>query len=275
MPEGPEIRLAADKIEKALRDRATTEVFFAFDHLKHFETELTGCKVTHIETRGKAMLTHFDNGISVYTHNQLYGKWVVRKAHSYPETNRQLRFAVHNAKKSALLYSASDIHILSSASEIADHPFLRNLGPDILSPKITPDELRSHLMLKRHHRRRFSTLYLDQHFLAGIGNYLRTEILFVAKLHHQLRPIDCSAEQLLALAKASVEVPYQSYKYKGVTNDLDIANKLKDNGARYREYRHWAFGRENKPCYRCATPIQKEMANNRRIYYCPNCQTAP
>ncbi len=230
MPEGPEIRIAADKIEKAVRDRPTTAVFFAFDHLKHFEADLTGCKVTQVETRGKAMLTHFDNGLSVYSHNQLYGKWMVRKAQDFPDTNRQLRFAIHNAKKSALLYSASDIQILSSPSEIESHPFLSKLGPDVLSASLKPKKLQDLLKSKKHHRRRLSTLYLDQHFLAGIGNYLRSEILFVARLHPTLRPIDCTDDQLLTLAKTSIEVTYQSYKYKGVTNDLDLANKLKAAG---------------------------------------------
>ncbi|MGC1309392.1 MAG: endonuclease VIII [Phormidesmis sp.] len=271
MPEGPEIRLAADKIQRALTPYPTTEVFFAFEHLKPFESELTGCRVTSLETRGKAMLTHFDNGLSVYSHNQLYGKWMVRKAYNFPETNRQLRFAVHNAKKSALLYSASDIQILSEP-EIETHPFLSKLGPDILNADITPEQIKSHLKLKKHYRRRLSTLYLDQHFLAGIGNYLRSEILFVARLHPQLRPIDCQDEQLLALARASIKISYQSYKNKGVTNDLDLANELKAAGARYRDYRYWVFGRDQKPCYICQTPVVKERVSSRRIYYCPHCQ---
>jgi len=274
MPEGPEIRIAADKIEKAVRDRPATEVFFAFDHLKPFEADLTGCKVTQVETRGKAMLTHFDNGLSVYSHNQLYGKWMVRKAHSLPDTNRQLRFAIHNAKKSALLYSASDIQILSSPSEIENHPFLSKLGPDVLSADLKPKALQILLKSKRHHRRRLSTLYLDQHFLAGIGNYLRSEILFVARLHPYLRPIDCTDKQLLKLAKASIEVTYQSYQYKGVTNDLDLANELKAKGATYQNYRYWVFGRVDQPCYVCGTPVVKEMVSSRRIYYCPHCQPA-
>jgi len=149
---------------------------------------------------------------------------------------------------------------------------LSKLGPDVLSRQLTPTALQALLKSKKHHRRRLSTLYLDQHFLAGIGNYLRSEILFVARLHPQLRPIDCTEEQLQKLAEASIEVTYQSYKYKGITNDLDMASQLKASGSRYRDYRYWVFGRVNKPCYVCSTPIVKEMVNNRRIYYCPNCQ---
>lgn len=272
MPEGPEIRIAADKIERAICPCPTTEVFFAFEHLKHFEADLAGCRVKQVETRGKAMLIHFDNGLSVYSHNQLYGKWMVRKAYDLPDTNRQLRFAIHNAKKSALLYSASDIQILSSQAEIDNHPFLSKLGPDVLSAGLKPETLQAALQSKKHYRRRLSTLYLDQHFLAGIGNYLRSEILFVARLHPQLRPVDCTDAQLLKLAKASIEVSAQSYRYKGITNDLDLANQLKADGAGYRDYRHWVFGRTDKPCYICATPIVKEMVSSRRIYYCPRCQ---
>lgn len=275
MPEGPEIRIAADKIERALCPRPTTDIFFAFDHLKPFEAVLTGCRVTRVETRGKAMLTHFDNGLSVYSHNQLYGKWMVRKAYDFPQTNRQLRFAIHNEKKSALLYSASDIQILSSQSEIEDHPFLSQLGSDVLSAKLKPETVQAALHSKKHCRRRLATLYLDQHFLAGIGNYLRSEILYVARLHPQCRPVDCTEEQVLALAKASIEVPYQSYKYKGITNDLELANRLKAQGKRYRDYRHWVFGRSHQPCYDCATPIVKEMMSGRRIYVCPQCQLQP
>ena len=271
MPEGPEIRIAADKIQRALRPHPVTEVFFAFDHLKPFEQDLTGCRVKAVETRGKAMLTHFDNGLSVYSHNQLYGKWMVRKAHDYPETNRQLRFAIHNAKKSALLYSASDIQILTEP-EIETHPFLSQLGPDVLSKKLTAKQLQTSLLAKKNHRRRLANLYLDQHFLAGIGNYLRSEILFVAQLHPKLRPMDCSKAQLLKLGEASIEIAYQSYKYKGITNDLDLANQLKANGARYREYRHWVFARSHQPCRICQTPIIKDTISSRRIYFCPQCQ---
>lgn len=274
MPEGPEIRLAADQLERALGALPVEAAFFAFEHLKPFETELVGCRVERVETRGKAMLTHFDNGLIVYSHNQLYGKWIVRKAYDLPQTNRQLRFAVHNAKKSALLYSASDIQILSSQAEVEAHPFLSRLGPDILCGKLTPEQVRSRLKDKRFCRRRFSSLYLDQHFLAGIGNYLRSEILFVAGLHPQLRPTDCDDQQLLRLGRASIEVAYQSYRYKGITNDLDLANRLKAAGTRYRDYRFWVFNRIHRACYRCQTPIEKIMMNHRRLYLCPVCQAA-
>ncbi|MDA9188438.1 endonuclease VIII, partial [bacterium] len=71
MPEGPEIRRAADKIAKVLEGKAIDRIEFAFAHLKPFEAELQSRKVINLETRGKALLIHFDNGLSIYSHNQL------------------------------------------------------------------------------------------------------------------------------------------------------------------------------------------------------------
>ncbi|MFP3339142.1 DNA-formamidopyrimidine glycosylase family protein, partial [Micrococcus sp. SIMBA_131] len=104
-------------------------VFFAFEQLKGYESLLSGAQVTRVDTKGKAMLIRFDNGYTIYSHNQLYGKWVIRNAYNYPKTNRQLRLALHNEKKSALLYSASDIEVLRD-EEVPLHPFIAKVGPD-------------------------------------------------------------------------------------------------------------------------------------------------
>ncbi|MEO1590343.1 MAG: endonuclease VIII [Cyanobacteria bacterium J06632_22] len=272
MPEGPEIRKAADRVEKAVKPHPVTEISFAFEHLQPYETELTGRAICAVETRGKAMLIHFDNDLSIYSHNQLYGVWMVRSAYDYPATRRQLRLAIHNAKKSALLYSASDIEVLTP-DQIPVHPFLAKLGPDILST--TPEQVLAQLYAKPHHRRQFTGLFLDQHFLAGVGNYLRSEILFVARLHPRQRPVDCDEATLRELAESAIAIPYQSYRYNGITNDLDLANQLKARGQKRGQYRHWVFNREGKPCRICATPIVKDVASSRRFYYCPTCQPLP
>ena len=180
MPEGPEIRIAADKVADAIAGQVATELFFAFDHLKKYEALLAGEKVTAVTSRGKAMLTKFDNGLTIYSHNQLYGKWMVRPAHDLPDTNRQLRLAIHNEEKSALLYSASEIEVWPEA-ELDEHPFLSKLGPDALDESVTVAQVAQRLRSDQFRRRRLTSILLDQGFLAGLGTYLRSETLFVAR----------------------------------------------------------------------------------------------
>ena len=126
MPEGPEIRRAADAVGDVLAGEIIETVRFGLPRLRHFSRTLRGHRVSAVETRGKAMLTHFDHGFSIYSHNQLYGRWYVVKRDQFPSTNRSLRLALHTDQHSALLYSASDIAVLDG-DELQQHPFLARM----------------------------------------------------------------------------------------------------------------------------------------------------
>ncbi|MHA7136859.1 endonuclease VIII [Rossellomorea arthrocnemi] len=271
MPEGPEIRRAADGVEHALKNKTVQDVYFAFPHLEDYEDLLKGSIVKRVDTKGKAMLIRFDNGYTIYSHNQLYGKWYIRNTYNYPKTNRQLRLALHNEKKSALLYSASNIEVLRD-EEVPGHPFVSKVGPDLLSEEVSVDELMERMKDKRFRNRKWSILLLDQGFVAGIGNYLRSEIMFVAGIHPSLRPVDCTEKQLKKAAHSIKDLVRQSYETGGITNDLDLAQKLKGQGVKRSRYRHWVFNREGAACFNCGSEIEKTVAASRRLYYCPVCQ---
>jgi endonuclease-8 len=274
MPEGPEIHRAAAQIARALSGRKAERVFFAFDSLKPFEGMLEERKVDSVRARGKAILIAFEGGLTIYSHNQLYGKWFVRKRDLYPHTARQLRFAIHTADHSALLYSASDIEVLDEKG-LSIHAYLTRLGPDVLDADVQYKQILEQVKGERFRRRQLGTLLLDQGFLAGLGNYLRSEILFDAGLHPKLRPADCDDAQLRRLAKRAFALSRRSYRTGGVTNDPERVRALKKKGKRRSEYRFMVFARAGRSCYRCRSRIQKLESNSRRLYLCPNCQPAP
>ena len=56
LPEGPEIRPAADKLAAAIAGQRVTRVFFAFDRLQPYSRRLQGETVCQVTARGKAML---------------------------------------------------------------------------------------------------------------------------------------------------------------------------------------------------------------------------
>ncbi len=271
MPEGPEIKQAADAVARAIVQTPLISISFAFEHLKPYEQTLVQEQIWAVQAKGKAMLIRFANQLNIYSHNQLYGKWYIQKANAYPNTNRQLRLAIHTQKKAALLYSASDIAVLAD-EDLAIHPFLSRLGPDVLDDATTLEEVHDRLLDKRFYRRGLTGLLLNQGFLCGLGNYLRSEVLFVARVHPSLRPVDCTPEQLQNLAAGAIAVSRQSYITKGITNDLTIAAQLKEQGFSRQQYRFYVFNRDGKPCYLCGTAIFKDIAGGRRIYYCPHCQ---
>ena len=73
-----------------------------------------------------------------------YGRWMVRTRGSLPQTNRQLRFAVHTHEYSALLYSASEIEVVRR-DELESIPYLARLGPGVLDPAIDEAMVRERL----------------------------------------------------------------------------------------------------------------------------------
>lgn len=271
MPEGPEIKQAADAVARAIVQKPLIHIAFAFEHLQPYETMLVNEQIWAVQAKGKAMLIRFQNQLNIYSHNQLYGKWYITKANTYPVTNRQLRLAIHTQQKAALLYSASEIAVITN-EQIASHPFLSRLGPDVLDDATTVEQVCDRLLDKRFYRRGLVSLLLDQSFLCGLGNYLRSEVLFVARVNPALRPIDCTAEQIMGVAIGAIAVSRQSYVTKGITNDLEIVSQLKQQGYARQQYRFYVFNRDGKPCYICGTTILKAIAGGRRLYFCPHCQ---
>lgn len=271
MPEGPEIRRAADRVARAIQGQVAEEVFFAFEDLKPFEERLRGRRVREVTTRGKAMLTAFEGDYVVYSHNQLYGRWYTRRRGSLPDTTRQLRFGVHTPSSSALLYSASEIEVLP-ADQLARHPFLAKLGPDALDAAITPRIVRDRLASRAFRGRQLGAVLLDQGFVAGLGNYLRAEIAYTAGVLPTRRAVDLDPRQRLALARAVLTVTRRSYRTGGITNPERLARRLQRAGHPRRHYRHAVFGRAGHPCWTCGAEIEREDVGGRSSFHCPTCQ---
>jgi endonuclease-8 len=51
---------------------------------------LQGETICQVTAQGKAILTRFSNGLTLYTHNQLYGRWLITAGGEYPDSSRQL-----------------------------------------------------------------------------------------------------------------------------------------------------------------------------------------
>ncbi len=274
MPEGPEIRRAADKIAEALVGREIIRARFGLPKLRSKGKSLKGHRVRAVETRGKALLTHFDHGTSIYSHNQLYGVWRVVKGHKLPQSNRSLRLLLQTATHSAILYSASDISLWPTG-ELDQHPFLAKLGPDIMNENLQWRDIAGRLQEAPFHRRDLASLYLDQGFLAGNGNYLRSEIIHEAGIHPRRRPAELSRGELGRLARSTLKISRRSYQTGGITLAPRLAASLSRQGLSREWRRFYVFGRTDQPCYRCGNPIQRSEANTRRLYHCPQCQPAP
>lgn len=119
----------------------------------------------------------------------------------------------------------------------------------MLDARLTPEEVKARLLSPRFRNRQFSGLLLDQSFLAGLGNYLRVEILWQVGLTGQHKAKDLNEAQLNALSHALLDIPRLSYTTRGQ------ADENKHHGALFR---FKLFHRDGEACERCGGIIEKD-----------------
>ena len=156
--------------------------------------------------------------------------------------------------------------------QLRAHPFLSRVGPDILDPELTAEDIAERLGEPQFRGRALGSLYLDQQFLAGNGNYLRSEILWSAGLDPACKASSLSQDERALLARETLRIARRSYRTRGVTVTPTLAAELKASGKTYGEYRFFVFGRDGLSCHRCAEAIERRTMGSRNLFVCPACQ---
>ena len=156
--------------------------------------------------------------------------------------------------------------------ELSGHPYLEKLGPDVVIPETTTSQLVEHMNKKKFQRRRLKTLLLDQGFFAGIGNYLRSEVLFTSGLHPDRTVSSLSDEEKTKLSEQALFLSRQSYDVPGITVELELYDQLRSLGMSRGQARHWVFTRNERPGHQCGELILHTRPGGRRLDYCPVCQ---
>ena len=149
---------------------------------------------------------------------------------------------------------------------------MSRLGPDVLSESPTVEQIADRLDEPRFRRRQLGALLLDQGFVAGLGNYLRAEILFEARIHPRLKGSDLSESERRKLADRTIALTKRTYRTRGITLAPSLVAELKAAGATRSAYRFWVYGRRGKPCRVCGTPVAAEPIGGRKCFWCPSCQ---
>jgi endonuclease VIII len=271
MPEGPEIRQSTDALNKVLKAQEVQSLEFGQAHLKTAGRQFRSTTLLAVEPRGKAILTHFSNQKSIYSHNQLYGQWAVFQKNAEPATHKLRRIVITTKNHCAVLYSASDIEVIDT-SAVQSHPYVAKLGVELLDPQTSQAQVMTTLERPHWQNKLLAQMLLDQAFLSGVGNYLRSEILFVAGLCPQVRLRDLTLAKKRQLARAALSVTRQAYRTNGITNLLPRAKKLKAAGEQFGVYRHHVFDRDGQACWACNSGITREIIAGRQLYWCRRCQ---
>ena len=195
MPEGPETKRMSDSISKSLVGKDIISHTFIHEQLLDLNM-MKDISVINALSRGKAIIIRINDGLSIISHNQLYGKWTFHRPDTVIKSNRQLRIEFTTKSKAVRLWSATDIQVFRSSDE-SRHSYLNKIGPDVLDTSTTKNSIISILKGKKAYKRALSSVLLDQSIISGLGNYLRSEILFFASLQHTQKVSNLKEQKIL------------------------------------------------------------------------------
>ncbi len=144
-------------------------------------------------------------------------------------------------------------------------------GGDFEAGGIEPLEasLEHFLPLFRGRKTPIKSALLNQKLLRGVGNIYADESLFRAKIRPRRRAATITCDQLARLFKAVQEVLREAIAAGG-SSISDYVDSDGEEG--FFQLKHRVYGREDKPCLVCKTPIKRIVIAGRSSHYCPKCQ---
>ena len=291
MPEGPEVRKFADALDAALTGRALVSLEArtkdARKWLKENEQRLRGRRVERVVSHGKHLLGYIEGGFFFHSHLMMWGRWQTFGSIEVPEKDRRERARIVVDGGAAILLSAPIFNV-GEGDPYDKIEILATLGPDALPYRGPFDRKEFLRRLLEHKDETIGAALLNQQIVAGLGNYLRAEVLFNCKLNPWLTAGELTQRNLGCLSKTIPRLTRDAYARGATAIDEDRKRMASDASLVYqpgREIgtRHLVFRRTNLPCLRCGEKIrqlrQKTMQNQddeeertRIVYFCATCQ---
>jgi formamidopyrimidine-DNA glycosylase len=291
MPEGPEVRRYADLLATNLEEQTLIQLWtrlkIAKAWLAERETEIIGQKILKIRSHGKHLLCRFNGDFYFHSHLMMWGKWLVF-ATAPEEFDRRERARIVTPAATAVLFSAPTF-ALGQGDPYKQIPILSELGKDVLpyTGDFDREDFIQRLFAPENLPETIGAALLNQRIVAGIGNYLRAEILFNCRINPWREVGELTTKEIECLTYTIPHFAVLAYKTGGRTVTDAERNRLStEPGLAYRPgtdwgARHYVFRRTNLPCLMCGEKIRQkrqityaddEREKTRIIYFCPNCQ---
>jgi endonuclease-8 len=271
MPEGPTIRNTADMLRAALVGQRVEHFRSSFKKAaaEDWAGKVTGQVVRAVRAHGKNLFIDFENGWTLYTHMLMWGAWHVYKpGEPWRKEARKARAVIETGAQTAVLFSAPVCELIPE-SALATHR-TSELGPDLLAdPFSAADRAVARRRLVAQDDRPLGEAIMDQTVLAGIGNILKSEILFKAGLHPLRRAgslSDDEFDRLIDVSRDLMRRAYETHGFKQVFLPRPLQQATGKLG--------YVYGRSGQPCLRCGERIQMLRQGNleRMSFFCPVCQ---
>jgi len=217
MPEGPECRRIAESLAKEVSNKTIVGI------------DILGGRYTKKEPSGLSDLIS-DLPIAVAGVG-VHGKfiyWILSKEHSLwntlgmsghwsGEEQKHSRIKIRFSDKTHVYFNDTrnfgTIKLVKGKSELIKK--LKSLGPDMLSEDV--DNITFLSALRKKNKHNICKVLMDQSVIAGVGNYVKAEALWLAKINPASNVQDLEDYQLIDLNESIKSVLRASYESGGAT----------------------------------------------------------
>lgn len=288
MPELPEVETVRRGLSKLIIGKKITDVSFDWPKsfpnpsadVKHF---LIGAKILSVKRRAKVLIIDLDTKYSLVIHLKMTGQLV------YRSNDSKTRYGAGHPndslignlpdKSTRVIIDFTDSKLffndqrkfgwmrLLPTIEVPNIDFFNKVGPEPLEDTFKFSQFKIRLLRRKNSN--IKSVLLDQTIIAGVGNIYADESLFAAKIHPTTIVGDISDAKLRKLYSELRRIMLLSIELGGST-DRNYVDAEGSKGS----YLKFAlvFRREDQPCIKCGTMIQKLKVAGRGTHVCPNCQ---
>jgi endonuclease-8 len=280
MSEGPEIRRLAARLDRALRNSELlsldTRLKKARAWLDEHPGAFDGARFLRVESCGKHLIFRLDGDRWIHCHLLMYGKFTVHRARTALEydPNERARMVTPRVQLRLIRGQVLDLGFGDPYREL---PALAQIGPDVLAEPFDELAFRARLFEPVRESQEIGVALLDQRLANGVGNYLKSEILFEAGLDPWRTIGSLASSEVTRLVESMLAVCRRAFEADGWTipDELGSRTNPHPNSPRTVGRRHWVFRRTSYPCLRCDTPIRAKRQGpppGRMTFFCTHCQ---
>jgi len=268
MPEGPEVKTITDELVKILSSKTLNKVEILGGRYKtngapqnyDLFLESLPMKITSINCKGKFIWFELENEWSIWNHLGMAAGWKLDKV-----------------KHSDVQFDFDDLTIwFTDQRHFGTLTFcnkntelkkkLKSLGPDLLlENSLTENDFID--IIRKHPQKCLPKILMDQKNFSGIGNYLKSEILYASKISPLRKIVDINDDELKLILKNTQEIMMNSYKAKGATirNYSDLSDNKGEYSFSFKVYNRKKDDLDNEV-------IKTNTNDNRTTHWVPSIQ---
>jgi DNA-formamidopyrimidine glycosylase len=236
---------------------------------------LEGKEIVRVEAVGKNLLWYLEGDSYFHMHLLMFGKIRTYSLRHKVEYDRTTRGVIVSTSRQAVLSNVQVFNI-GQGDPFRQIPALRDVGPDICAVPFDRELFLKRLLRPDNVELEIGPVLLDQSVAAGLGNYLKSDMLFECGINPWTKVSELSCCDVACLSTTIPAVAQRALAHGGqtVSDEVMAAIAAQTKSPTWRQ-RHWVFRRTNRPCKLCGTPIKQQRqgpGSGRITFYCPHCQ---